>query len=48
MKMTSMMLPEKTIERVKKEANKYDISMAEMMRRILDAYFEKKSELKEQ
>jgi hypothetical protein len=40
MKMTSVMLPEKTIKRLKKEADKYGISMAEMMRRIFDTYFE--------
>jgi hypothetical protein len=38
--MTSVMLPEKTIKRLKKEADKYGISMAEMMRRIFDTYFE--------
>jgi predicted DNA-binding protein len=38
--MTSVMLPEKTIERLKKEADRYGISMAEMMRRIFDTYFE--------
>jgi ribosomal protein S21 len=43
MKMTSVMLPEKTIKRLKKEADKYGISMAEMMRRIFDTYFELKN-----
>jgi hypothetical protein len=43
MRMTSVMLPEKTIKRLKKEADKYGISMAEMMRRIFDTYFELKN-----
>lgn len=47
MKMTSVMLPEKTIDRLKKEAKKYDISMAELMRRIFDSHFETKALKKE-
>lgn len=39
-KMTSMCLPENTITRLKQEASNRGISMAEMVRRILDNYFD--------